>query len=464
MCKNIRYRGMKSDLRYMKRAGWILILWILSGQSFAQDSRNIRLLAQWFSEEPVENSRDSRYNDVWGFMWNGEEFAAIGSTTGTHIIHLPLNNAIREVAFIPGDAQGDFVIHRDFAFHNGFLYGVCDQEPSGLQVIDCRQLPDTATLVQATQEFFSTAHNAYVDPYTGKLYISGPSGHAMTVLDVVSDPSNPQLMSHFDLVTYVHDVYVRRDTAYLHAAFQGMWVFDFEDPSNPVLLGNLDDYPDDGYNHSGWLNESGDVYVFADETQGKRLKVCDVTDLTDIQISSMLFSGGASHTIAHNVIVEGDYAYVSYYFDGLQVFDISNPSDPVRYAWYDTYTIDETDFRGAWGIHKGLPSGRILISDRRSGLFVFHMTEEGDFDENVILFPNPGNASPIVQIRKESFRAVEHSAFDSKGRLVDQGRWKNTSDTFWFPVELDRAAPGIYYVHVSIDEGEPVILKYLKTE
>lgn len=450
-------RGMKK---------WVLCIGMLVGvlQLAAQDSRNVRLLGRWFSENPDVNTSDSRYNDIWGFVQNGEEYAVIGSTFGTHIIHLPLNHAYREVAFIPGGAQGSFVIHRDFAFYKGFLYGVCDQEPSGLQVIDCRNLPNSASLVEQEETFFSTAHNAYIDDFTGKLYISGPSGHALSVLDAATDPAHPSLLTHFDLVSYVHDVYVRRDTAYLNAAFQGLWIFDFSNTQEPQLLGNLDDYPDDGYNHSGWLNAQGDVYVFADETEGRKLKVCDVTDLTDIQITSFLFSGGDPSTIAHNVIVEGDLAYVSYYFDGLQIFDISDIHNPRRYAWYDTYDQNETAFRGAWGIHKGLPSGRILISDRATGLYVFHLNLGGDFDENIVLFPNPGGGSPAVQIRKDQFRTVRHKAFTIEGELIDEGIWQNTSDVFWFPVDLEDQGKGTYLIEVQIDDLEPEMLRYLKIE
>ncbi|WP_306641558.1 choice-of-anchor B family protein [Sanyastnella coralliicola] len=442
---------------------FLLIFLGLALNSRSQDSQNVRLMAQWFSDEPETNARDSRYNDCWGFVINGEEYGVIGSTSGTHIIHLPLNNAIKEVAFIPGDAQGEIVIHRDYATHNGYLYAVCDQQPSKLQVIDIRHLPDSASLVLSTDEFFTTAHNIYTDEYTGKLYCSGTSSAAMTVLDASVTPESPTLLNQFNLVEYVHDAYARRDTVFVHAAFQGMWVFDFANAEEPQLLGNLEEYPDDGYNHSGWLNDDGTVYVFADETQGKRLKVCDVSDLTDIQVTSFLFSGGASHTIAHNVIVEGDYAYVSYYFDGLQIFDISDINEPQRVAWYDTYDIDEQDYRGAWGVHKGLPSGRILISDRYTGLYVFRHIPEGvpDVNQEIVMFPNPGNGDAIVQIRRSSWLRMQHRAYDSRGRLVDAGEWRSGADTFWFPVDLSDQSAGVYYIEIIIDEGTPEVLRYM---
>lgn len=451
---------------FMKKYVILFLLQLVVASMIGQESHNIRLMSRWFSDEPPTNARDSRYNDCWGFVQNGEEFGVIGSTLGTHIIHLPLNNAIKEVAFIPGDAQGSGIIHRDYASFNGYLYAVCDQSPSALQVIDLSQLPDTALLIRSTDEFFSTAHNIYADEFTGKLYVSGSSQAAVTVLSTAEDPSNPSLLNQFDLVEYVHDTYARRDTVFMHAAYEGMWVFDFSNSDMPQLIGNLEEYPDQGYNHSGWLNDDGSVYVFADETQGKKLKVCDVSDISQIEVTSLLFSGGASHTIPHNVVIEGNLAYVSYYFDGLQVFDISDIYHPVRVAWYDTYEVDEQDYRGAWGVHKGLPSGRILVSDRYTGLYVFRLAPEGvpDVNDDLILFPNPGNGSPIVQVRRDGFLRIEHRAFNALGQLIDLGSWRRGADTFWFPVDLSNQGPGNYYIEVIIDEGTPKVFKYIKTE
>jgi len=431
--------------------------------STAQDAEKIHLVGHWFSKKPDTNHREARYNDVWAFERMGEEYAAIGSTIGTHIIHLPRTGALREVAFIPGGAAGSYVVHRDFATFGDYLYGVCDQQPSALQVIDLRALPDTAYLSLTTDAFFSTAHNITVDECTGKVYVSGSSGHAMTVLDVAADPANPTFLRHFDEVDYVHDVFVRCDTAFLSAALEGLFVFNFADVETPQLLGTLQDYPDRGYCHSGWLSKDGSIYVMADETPGKRLKVCDVTDLANIEVLSLLSSEGASHTMPHNVIIENNKAYVAYYFDGLQVFDLENPAAPKRSAWYRTYTGAEEDYRGAWGVHKGLPSGRILISDRQGGLFVFHEVEAtSNFNEDdFVLFPNPGGRDAAVLVRRENFIRLTCTVFGLNGRMVSTGTYFGRGDSFWVPLGLEQAAEGMYLIELIVDEGTPVVLRYI---
>jgi hypothetical protein len=76
-------------------------------------------------------------------------------------------------------------------------------------------------------------------------------------------------------------------------------------------------------------------------------------------------------------MVRDGLVFVSYYHDGLQVFDISDPTSPNLIAWYDTFIeTSHAGFAGAWGVHSALPSGRILISDITNGLFVLEVVAE----------------------------------------------------------------------------------------
>jgi hypothetical protein len=78
------------------------------------------------------------------------------------------------------------------------------------------------------------------------------------------------------------------------------------------------------------------------------------------------------NSIPHNQLIKGDLLYVSYYYDGLQVYDISDPTLPVRVAHYPTSTEPNLkQYRGAWGVYPFLPSGNIIVSDMQKGLFVF---------------------------------------------------------------------------------------------
>ena len=53
--------------------------------SFAQLSENVELLFHW-DEDSLVGSQifDNTYNEVWGVVIDGREYAIIGSTAGTH--------------------------------------------------------------------------------------------------------------------------------------------------------------------------------------------------------------------------------------------------------------------------------------------------------------------------------------------------------------------------------------------
>lgn len=132
------------------------------------------------------------------------------------------------------------------------------------------------------------------------------------------------------------------------------------------------EYEQSGYNHSGWLNANGDTYVMADENWGRDLKVIDVSQLPDLTVIDTIDAGtDHRHSIPHNQIIHEGYLYSSYYYDGLQIWDIRDPQNIERVMHYPTSNIDyRRRYEGAWGVYPFLPSGNILVSDMQEGLFV----------------------------------------------------------------------------------------------
>ena len=80
---------------------------ITSTSIFAQSGDNLELLFNWNDPTIIGTSAyNNAYNEVWGLVVNGREFAVIGSTSGTHIFDVtdPINS--EQVQFIPGAASG----------------------------------------------------------------------------------------------------------------------------------------------------------------------------------------------------------------------------------------------------------------------------------------------------------------------------------------------------------------------
>ena len=356
---------------------------ISTGICLAQDSLNIRLLFHWKDTSIVTSPVfGNTYNDIWGFSRNGKEYAVIGTTLGAHFFDVtdPVNSI--QVDFIAGAFQGQMVIHRDYHDYKGYLYMVCDEGPSSLQIADLRYLPDSVSLVYDSDVLFNTAHNIFIDTATAKLYVCG--GSSQLAVYSLADPVNPILLVNCvqdvsfwpSTVGYVHDIYVRNDTAYCNAGPNGLWAVDFSNAASPQLLGSLSQYLQQGYNHSGWLRSEGKIYAMADETHGADVKIVDVTDLQDMQVIDTFDTGVHPLSIPHNLIFKDDYLYVSYYHDGLYIFNTCNPHQVTIAGFYDTSTEPhQTNYKGAWGVYPFLPSGNVLVSDMQNGLFIFDVSK-----------------------------------------------------------------------------------------
>lgn len=410
----------------------ILILCILSTSVFGQSEENLELLFNWNDSTIVGTSAyDNAYNEVWGLVVNGREFAVIGSTSGTHIFDVtdPVNS--EQVQFIPGAATGTQIIHRDYHDRNGFLYAVSDEGNSTLQIIDIKQLPDAAPVIYDSNELIKTAHNIFIDENLNKLYAcnvrSASSGWYASSLVIfnIDNPINPVQLISYEVPgtgAGVHDMWVKNDTAFLNNGGDGLFVVDFTDLTSPQIIGSLTDYTDKGYNHSGWPTADMKTYIMADENWGYDMKVLDISDLSDITEKTTFSSEIHPNSIAHNQLIKENYVYVSSYHDGLQVYDISDQENPIKVASYSTYLMDDHDsYRGAWGVYPFLPSGNILVSDMQYGLYVLAPSQNFSVQsysaKKITIYPNPAKTHIKLKVfGKESTLNVK--IFDLKGQSV----------------------------------------------
>lgn len=400
---------------------------------------------------------ESVYNEVWGFVHKGNEYAVMGGTLGTYIFEITDDDELHLIQAVLGAHGGLDVIHRDYHDYKGYLYEVADEgATSTLRIYDLQYLPDSVHIVSDSQEHIIRSHNIFIDTTSALLYSCGNTnqlgGDALKVLSL-ADPENPTLVYDYNFVDYVHDIFVRNDTAYLNAAFQGLRVVDFSTPTMPVMIGSLEFYTDKGYNHSGWLSEDGKTYVMCDETVGMRFKVLDVSDLSDIKVKSAAMPDSFEETFPHNVMLKDGLAYFSYYNDGLQIYDVRNPSNPKQIAYYDTYQPEDTGsnlYRGAWGIYAFLPSGRLLVSDRKDGLFLLGYTpppimqvEEGEHG----VYPNPAIGSAFFYSEQKFNEPYTLEIINALGQQVRI--FEGINDHLY--LDLEGLPSGMYWYHYESD-------------
>ncbi len=460
---------------------WLKILVLLTWPAFTQAQDTLILRDTTIEVTMLDNwDPDYTFNDIWGYQSeDGSEYAITGTLDSTFFFDVTNPELMEKVAAKAG--KDIDAIHRDYKTYKNYCYGVADEGRSSLQIFDLSYLPDSVPKVYDSDTLIERSHNIFINQ--GRLYATSnktdSNFHPMTVLSL-ENPEKPKLLGHLDASPYsfknVHDVYVRNDTAYCSNEGAGLFIFDYTDPAAPQLINAIQSYPQKGYNHSSWLSESGNFIVFADETHGLPLKVFDMSNLANIEFLNTFGSSVEEGSIPHNPFLRDSLAYVSYYHDGLQIFDLTNPEKPEKLASYDTYPQnDEGDFEnfeGLWGVYPFLPSQTIIASDITNGLFTLRIdtTVNADtlikndepFDAEVL--PNP--ISDELKVNIEVFNADQFnvSIINTQGQVLYQ-RNKNLSQgkqQFRFN-GLNNLPNGVYFAVIKTDDFSKEI-RLLKTQ
>lgn len=447
----------------MKKYILISFLFFISLFSFCQDSLNIKLLYNWKDNSLAStNLYDNAYNEVWGYEKNGREYAIIGTTRGTHFFDITNPQTPIQVDFVQGRDTGRQIVHRDYHDYQGYLYMVTDEGDGSLQIVDLSYLPDSVSLVYDQDTAIKLSHNIFIDSARGKLYSCGGGSSRKFSVFSLANPLSPNLIYRCETDIswwastvgtsggYVHDVFVRNDSAYCNAG-SGLFVVDFS--STPILLGSISSYPDKGYNHSGWLSEDGNIYALGDETHGKKLKMLDVSDLSNITFLDTVGITDNS-AIIHNQIIKGDLMYVAYYYNGVYVYNIKNPSNPILTGYFDTSNEPNLlSFKGCWGIYPFLSSGVLLASDMQEGLFIFDISkatsiEEKSNNKRFALFPNPAQNHFNLMGLSNYNELYNIEIYNTGGKKIMS---RSIENNFLEKVEIklpSEIPPGVYVVNI----------------
>lgn len=362
-------KGMNKEL-FKKSILWIIIFFIPGG-AYAQ-SQNMTLQSNW-------NESNYNYNDIWGYVDNdGKEYAIIGSRDKIYFFNVTNPTSPQKIAeFAPGSNTS----WRDIKTFDHYAYAVSEGlNNEGLVIFDlCSISEGIVRQVYQENSDFGKAHNIYIDATAEILYVVGSNtkSDGLIIYELGENPSNPKLIAEKTLPGgYVHDIFVKDNLAFCSHGYKGIYIYDVTTPDSPLLKANLNT---NGYNHSSWALNQDNLLIYAQEVPiGMPLGVLDYSDYLDndlITISSFkepILGPSSTQSTPHNPYIVGNYAIVSYYEDGVVIFDISNPLQPERVAYYDTYPSNSTynGYEGCWGVYPFLPSGNILASDITNGLFI----------------------------------------------------------------------------------------------
>ncbi len=314
-----------------------------------------------------------RFSDVWGYTTpDGVRYALLGTRYGIAIIDLSWPRRPAQVAFLERP-RSDWRDMKTFGHH---AYDV-NEASGGLNVTDLTD-PENPVDVPATGGF-TKAHNLYVDEASARLYVAGAdeSGGGVRIYDL-SDPAHPELAGAWG-GAYAHDVYARGDRLYASGIqdqpVPALYIVDVSNPAVAPTLGTISGYPF-AATHNAWLTQDGTHVLVTDEIDGGTVRCWNVSDPTNPVLADVLFPATTGRAIPHNVQVEGNLAFISYYTAGVQVLDVSDPADMNVVAWWDTRpTTNGAFFEGAWGVYAHFPAAPdlVLVSDIGRGLHVLEL-------------------------------------------------------------------------------------------
>lgn len=438
----------------MRKTTFLLLLLLGNTISaFSQPVNNMYLLAN-VNEHPG----NPLYSACWGYRASdGREYALLGAGTGTAFIDITDSANIHEVDFLPGLTSS----WREMKVHSHYAYIVSEAAGSGMQIVDLQYLPDSVHLV--TTFFFPGYSRTHTIQRSGPyLYMNGGDylSGGVFVLDV-TNPELPVKRGQWE-EEYVHDCRVVDDTIWTADIFDdNIGVINAADKDNLQLITTWINLPNPFPHNCAIPGDRRYIYT-TDETSSPPgvLKVWNKQDLQNVTLVTTWHPTNITTSIVHNVEILGNLAVIAHYTAGVRVLDITNPASPVEIAWYDTYPAsDGNTYDGCWGVFMFRGSGKIIGSDRQTGLYVLKVgTLTGIETQNEVSsayrldqnYPNPFNPSTTIRYSIPQSGHVSLRVFDALGRqagvMVDEYQQAGEHSVRF---DAGSLASGIYYYHLQ---------------
>ncbi|MEO8209248.1 MAG: choice-of-anchor B family protein, partial [bacterium] len=449
---------------------YLLVLLLITSSAYSQLPNNNMHLVGNLNLHPIPPQFGAPwdYAAIWGYSApNGREYAILGCALGTAFYDVTDSANIHEIDFFPvqidttNPDQG--VLWHEMKVYSHYAYVVSEAAASGVEIYDLQYLPDSVVFVR---KYLAPGHSSThsISQEGHYLYLNGANaafGHGTVVLDII-DPINPVVKGKWD-TRYVHDCRVLRDTIFAMNINDGnITVIDARNKDSLKTITQWFNLPNPAPHNCALTKDRKYLYA-TDEVGGipRLLKVWNIQDLTNVTQVTTWQPTNITTSIVHNVEIYGDTAVIAHYTAGVRVLDISNPAQPVEIAWYDTYPLNNGNtYLGCWGVYR-FPSGKIIASDMKTGLYVLKLGSSVGINENNNLvedfrldqnYPNPFNPVTTIsyQLAVSDFVAVK--VFDVLGNevatLVNEKQSAGTHSINW---DAANFSSGIYYYKISTE-------------
>ena len=273
----------------------------------------------------------------------------------------------------------------------------------GAVVLDVTGLPDASTVREVARirepELPGGFHNIFVYKHSNmNVYlvatVSGPfaavydlgalvegRGDEMVAQIPLPDQGMPNLRRGY------HDFYLgyHPDTGtdrFYGGGFGGYYIYDVTDLQNPELLTQIVGVSGIRSGHTFTPTPDGNFAIAETEYQYAPLRIFDLRPGLSGEVSAInrpIAAWTANwKNLVHNHEVRWPLVFVSGYLDGLVVFNMMDPENPITVGHYDTYlgppNVDRTPvFNGTFGVDIRNEDGLIVVSDMTTGFWTFRM-------------------------------------------------------------------------------------------
>lgn len=454
----------------------LLALVIESCFAFSQtySSQNISLVGHIDPQSTVGIGTDSRkYSGCWGWRQNntGKEYGIVGSSAGVYFIDISSPATPTVCDYVDGKHGCTW---REIKTYQDYCYVVSDDAaPNQFQIIDMQYLPDSVHVVHNGTSYFERGHTIWIDKdkmYIGSETKAGGAYNSMMLYSLAT-PSNPvflrSLVTDASFISTVHDMFVNNDTVFASCGNQGLYIFKYNSVSNNFTqIGSFINYSSgSAYNHSGYITPNKKYFAFADEVPGSLpMHLLDIQNIS-APVTTCTFNAHTTTTPHNPYIVSDKWLLVSSYMDGLNIFDISTPTNVVLGGYFDTHpqsgfnTGDYSGgpYRGNWGAYPYFPSGLILALDMQNGVFILDpsalysvvgINENKTISKFLNLYPNPANSS--VRIMTNINDAAELYITNTLGQIVLKKSYDNFTSQ---DLDISGLVQGTYFINLKTNHS-----------
>lgn len=315
----------------------------------------------------------------------------------------------------------------------------------------------------------------------------------------VTNPASPVFIRDLNPTdtTWVHAMHIRGNKMYTSGWGGRIEIYDISNLGTqpPSLLGTIQG---NTTNHSSWTSEDGNYLYSCRETFDGDLRVYDVRNpqMPVLVKSIKAVDLNLNAVTPHNPVVMGNKLYVSWYQAGVQVFDISNPSDPKRIGQYDTYqpafapteeekafltttepwdlicggenlqNVIPSSYGGNWAVFPFLGEDKILAGDLTGGLFILNASAaNAPLDNRVSDFDGDGKtdysvftpSTGIWQIEKSSDNSQSQTGFGLSGDKLVAGDYDGDGEA---DMAIFRPSTGTWWIRRSTDPNNYMAIQF----